>query len=161
MSPKEVGIGELLRHLSDLFDRDAERIYASMKLGVDYRARYTPVIRAFGDGPMSIGELQKIVRVTQGAISQTVKLMKEAGLLEAADSTDQRVSRVDLTKLGRSVKATLTAEWEMHIDVINDLEREIDVPLREALAEMISALERKSYFERIEEKTKTEGCGIR
>ena len=152
MSQKEVGIGELLRHLSDLFDKDAEKIYAGMDLGLPYRARYTPVIRAFGAEPMSISELQAKIRVTQGAISQTVKLMKIAGLLEAVDSVDQRKSKVDLTEFGRSVKQKLSDEWELHIRVIRELEQEVGMDLRDVLSQTISALERRSYCDRIVEK---------
>lgn len=149
---KEVGIGELLRHLSDLFDKDAERIYAGMDLGVHYRARYTPIIRAFDGEPLSIGDLQDRIRVTQGATSQTVKLMKEAGLLVPVKASDQRVSRVDLTPLGREIKARLTAEWELHIGVISELEAAIGTPLRAALGETINSLESTSYLDRIEKK---------
>ena len=83
-----VGVGELLRHLSDLFDRDAERVYAGMGIGIDYRARYTPIMRALESGPHSITELQQRVRITQGAISQTVKLMEVDGLLRTHGATE-------------------------------------------------------------------------
>ena len=144
-----VGIGELLRHLSDLFDRDAERVYAEMETGLDYRARYTPVLRGFGDGPLSITELQQKLRVTQGAVSQTVKLMEADGLLQRVASEDHRMRRVALTEKGAALRDRLTEEWELHLRVIAGLEAEIGTPLRRHLALAIGALERESYYSRI------------
>lgn len=146
----EVGIGELLRHLSDLFDRDAERIYARLGTGLDYRARYSPILRAFAGGPLSITELQKKIRITQGAVSQTVKLMEADGLLRRVASDDQRQRKVALTKTGAALKRRLAAEWDLHLAAIAALEAEIGVPLRASLSEAITALERESYLLRIE-----------
>ena len=145
------GIGELLRHLSDLFDRDAERVYAGMGIGPGYRARYTPIIRCFAAAPLSITELQQRVRITQGAVSQTVKLMEADGLLRRVESDDHRMRRVALTETGEALKRRLGAEWELHLVAIAELENEIGVLLREHLVQAITALERESYYRRIEQ----------
>ena len=144
------GIGELLRHLSDLFDRDAERVYAGMGVGGNYRARYTPIIRAIEDGQLSITELQKRVRITQGAVSQTVKLMEGDGLLRRVEADDHRMRKVALTEKGRKLRRCLLSEWEIHLVAIAELEAEIGVPLRNDLTRAIDALERQSYYRRIE-----------
>lgn len=144
------GIGELLRHLSDLFDRDAERIYKDIGVGPGYRARYTPIIRCFEEQPLSITELQQRIRITQGAVSQTVKLMEADGLLRRVESEDQRMRRIALSRKGATLKRRLTAEWDLHIAAIAALEKEIGVPLRDHLVQAIAALERESYYRRIE-----------
>ena len=145
-----IGFGELLRHLTDLLDRDAERIYASLETGLDYRARYTPILRARWNGPLSITELQQRVRITQGAISQTVKLMESDGLLRRVDSEDRRERKVALTEKGEALRQRLLKEWEIHIDAIAELETEIGVPLRGNLLQAIAGLERESFENRIE-----------
>lgn len=146
------GIGELLRHLSDLFDQDAERIYDQMALNAPYRARYTPLLRSMGSKALSVTEIQQDVRITQGAVSQTLKLMEADGLISRVSAPDQRMRKVRLSDKGLALKKQLTAEWELHIDVIGELEQEIGLPLREQLETAIGALETESYFDRIQRR---------
>ena len=61
-----IGLGELLRHLTDLLDSDAERANARMGVGPYFRARYTPIVRAFRGEPLSITELQERVASPRG-----------------------------------------------------------------------------------------------
>lgn len=145
-----IGLGELLRHLTDLLDSDAERANARMGVAPTFRARYTPIMRALADEPLSITELQQRVRITQGAVSQTVKLMESEGLLCRLESSDRRSRKVSLTEKGREVLNRLREEWEIRLAAIADLEAEIDVPLRRILAQAISRLELESYDRRIE-----------
>ena len=150
MDAPSIGLGELLRHLTDLLDSDADRANARMGVGPYFRARYTPIIRAMGDGPVSITELQKRIRITQGAISQTVKLMLADGLLRRVESDDRRTHKVALTKKGEMARHRLLEEWEIRLAAIAELEAEIEVPLRSNLEQAISSLERVSYDCRIE-----------
>ena len=145
-----IGLGELLRHLTDLLDSDAERANARMGVGPYFRARYTPIVRAFRGEPLSISELQEKVRITQGAISQTVKLMEAEGLLRRVGSPDRRERKVALTRKGQRLKERLSREWEIRLAAIADLETALGVPLRRHLAQAITSLERESYDHRIE-----------
>ena len=145
-----IGLGELLRHLTDLLDSDAERANARMGVERSFRARYTPIMRALAGEPLSITDLQQRVRITQGAISQTVKLMEDEGLLRRVVSADRRSRKVSLTEKGQEVRSRLQEEWEIRLAAIAELEAEIDVPLRHSLAQAISALEQESYDQRIE-----------
>lgn len=144
------GLGELLRHLTDLLDRDAERANARMGVETTFRARYTPIVRAMTGEPLSITELQRRVRITQGAISQTVKLMEAEGLLRRVESADRRTRKVALTRKGEEVRDRLLEDWTIRIAAIGELEGEIGVPLRRHLALAIAGLERESYGRRIE-----------
>lgn len=157
-----IGLGELLRHLTELLDRDAERAYATLVNGVDYRARYTPIMRAFRGRPLSITELQQRIRITQGAISQTVKLMVADGLLYRIDSEDRRMRKVALTGKGEALRQSLSKEWDIHLDAIAELEAEIGVSLRRNLVQAIAGLEREGFEQRIEKARKrlAEGSGI-
>ena len=69
------GLGTLMRHVLELLDADAARVYAD--LGVpDYRPRYSPVVRALTElGPLSIRDLAGAVGVTHSAASQTAAQM--------------------------------------------------------------------------------------
>jgi len=145
-----VGLGELLRHFTDLLDSDADRANERMGVGPYFRARYTPILRALGPNPLSITELQQRIRMTQGAISQTVKLMEADGLLRRVDSEDRRSRKVVLTEKGESVLRRLSEEWNIRLTVIAELEDEIGVPLRSHLAQAIASLEQESYDARIE-----------
>ena len=142
-----VGLGEVLRHLTDLLDRGSENAYALR--GVTHRARYTPVMRALGEGPLSITLLQQRLRVTQGAVSQTVKLMEEEGLLRRVASADRRTRKVALTKKGGAQRQRLLEEWQLRLDAIAELESEIGAPLRETLLRAIAGLEREGFEQRI------------
>lgn len=145
-----IGIGELLRHLLDLFDRDAERIYARLDLGLDYRARYTPILRALEGGAVSITALQQRIRITQGAVSQTVKLMEAEGLLRRVESEDRRARKVALTEKGAALRRRLLEEWNLHLAAIAELEAEVGLPLRDHLIRAIAGLERESFERRVE-----------
>ena len=68
------GLGELLRHLTELVDRGAEANYR--RQGLAYRPRYTPIMRALARGEHSVRELTERLAITQGAVSQSVKRME-------------------------------------------------------------------------------------
>lgn len=145
-----IGLGELLRHLSDLLDRDAERIYARLVTGLEYRARYTPIMRALAHGPLSVTELQRKIRISQGAVSQTAKLMQADGLLHRTDAADRRMRKLALTNKGEALRQRLAREWALHLDAIADLEAETGAALRSDLISTIAALERIGFEQRIE-----------
>jgi len=72
-----------MRHLLELLDGDVEKIYRAATL--DYRPRFTPVMRALRDhGALSIKEIAAYARVTHSAASQTVTAMKRKRLLSIA-----------------------------------------------------------------------------
>ncbi len=142
-----IGLGELLRYLTDLLDRGSESAYAAC--GMTHRARYTPVMRALGEGPLTITLLQQRLRVTQGAVSQTVKLMEGEGLLRRVASADRRTRIVALTKKGEAQRQHLLEEWCLRLDAIAELEREIEAPLRDTLLRAIAGLEKEGFEDRI------------
>jgi len=145
-----IGLGELLRHLSDLLDRDAEKIYARLETGLEYRARYTPIMRALAHGPLTVTELQRKIRISQGAVSQTAKLMQADGLLRRTEVTDRRMRKLVLTQRGEALRQRLSREWTLHLDAIADLEVETGAALRTDLISTIAALERIGFAQRIE-----------
>jgi len=145
----EPGLGELLRHLTELVDRGAEEIYDSRALV--YRARFTPVMRVLRGGACTIGDITSRVQITQGAVSQTVRLMEEDGLVRKRSGTDGRQTAVSLTRKGTKLLSVLETHWQITFRAIDALESDLGIPLRVVLSNAITALERKSFSERLRE----------
>jgi DNA-binding MarR family transcriptional regulator len=141
------GLGELLRHLTELVDGGSQRHYRAV--GVRYRPRYTPVMRALGEGPLTVGQLQARMCVTQGAVSQTVKLLEAEQLVQRVPTDDGRSAVVVLTDRGRALRRELVAQWTLRLQVIEQLEAEIGTPLRQVLADAINALEAEGFDARL------------
>jgi DNA-binding MarR family transcriptional regulator len=151
--PGGAGLGTLLRHLTDLLDRGSEAHYRTKDIIT--RARYTPILRALGDGPLTVTELQSCAGVTQGAISQVVNLMEADGLVTRKLGTDRRSRFIELTARGRRLREQLGVHWRARFAAIEALEAEIGMPLRAVLAQTIEALQREGFATRIERAFET------
>ncbi|MBD1588667.1 MarR family winged helix-turn-helix transcriptional regulator [Pseudomonas typographi] len=141
------GLGELLRFVSEKVERGADVHYGHM--GLRYRARYTPVLRAIQSGADTVTAITASAHLTQGAISQTVSAMEADGLIRRVRLVDGRKSRIELTPHGLQLVETLTSHWAATFAVIEELEAEIGHPLRSVLVETASALERLDFSERL------------
>ena len=145
----EPGLGELLRHLGDLVDGGAQSVYRGR--GLSYRPRYTPIMRCLGRGHSTVTEITSRIRITQGAVSQTIKLMESDGLVRRRASNDARSSELLLTKKGRRLLEELEQHWARTFQVIEELEAEIGHPLRGVLVDTIDALTVRGFAERLDE----------
>ena len=143
------GLGELLRHLGELVDTGAAARYR--QIGLDWRPRYTPVLRAMLAGATTVTEVTQHSRLTQGAVSQTVALMIADGLLTREGVDDGRKSALHLTVRGADLVAALEAHWQHTFTAIATLEADCGHPLRQALVAAIDALHRKGFAERLAE----------
>jgi DNA-binding MarR family transcriptional regulator len=143
----EPGLGELLRHLTDLVDSGAQAAYRGR--GVAYRPRYTPVMRVLADGARPVGEIVAQLSITQGAVSQTLKRMEEDGLVVRQAGRDARKTIVTLTKSGRRLLTALERHWQATFRAVEGLEKEVGAPIRSVLATTIAALTKVGFDERI------------
>ena len=143
----EPGLGELLRHLSELVDQGAEQRYRELSLS--YRPRFTPVLRAIAAGAETVSDITALTHLTQGAVSQSVALLVADGLLNRQAMDDARRSGLRLTAKGRALLKKLQPHWTITFAAIQRLEDEIGFPLREALAAAADALERAGFAERL------------
>ncbi len=141
------GLGELLRHVGELVELGAAAHYREM--GLDYRTRYTPVLRALRGGAGTITEITGRTRLTQGAVSQTVGLLEADGLVERHPLADGRKSGIGLTPAGRKLVGKLERHWSATFAAIAALEEEIGHPLRQILVDTAEALERRGFSERL------------
>ncbi|MDK1374840.1 MULTISPECIES: MarR family transcriptional regulator [unclassified Sinorhizobium] len=148
MSEKQMpGLGELLRYVGELVDQGAEEEYRAMRLS--YRARYTPVMRALSAGAETVTEITSLSSLTQGAISQSVRLMEADGLVARHRLEDGRKNGVHLTARGRELLKRLEPHWATTFAAIGALEKEIGHPLLEVLAKTARALERQGFGARL------------
>jgi len=152
------GLGELLRHLTELVDRGAAVAYGAKAL--EYRLRYTPVMRALADGRCSISDITTQLAITQGAVSQTIKLMILDGLVTRTPGSDARRSIVSLTDKGSELLRVLCPHWQATFDAVQGLEDEIGIPLRSHLSNAISVLDRLGFAERIDICEQHEKSGL-
>ncbi len=144
-------LGTQLRHLIELLDGAVEAAYA--QAGLDYRPRYTPVLRALlNREPLTLGEIAAVAGLTQPAATQTVALMVKEGLLRARSGReDARQKLVSLTPMARELLPQLERCWQATAAAASSLESELPHSLTQMLAQAIEALDRKSFGQRITE----------
>ena len=143
------GLGELLRYTGELVDKGAEEHYRALSL--NYRPRYTPVLRAISAGSVTVQDITAATHLTQGAISQSVALMEQEGILVREQQSDGRKFALRLTPAGVALVAQLEARWEAIFSAIGQLEKEVGLPLMAGLEALASALEQRGFAERIEQ----------
>lgn len=142
------GLGQSLRQLLELSDLDMDSWY--QQLPFPYRARYTPILSLLAQGPQIVGQLSEALSITQGAVSQTIRLMAGDGLIEKKQGQDGRQSVIALSPLGEQALQILQPHWEAIFQALEQLEKEIAVPLREHLHLAAQALQANSFSRRVE-----------
>nr|WP_315258854.1 MarR family transcriptional regulator [uncultured Duganella sp.] len=143
------GLGTQLRHLIDLLDGAVAASYE--EAGIDYRPRYTPVMRALEGGqPHTISQIAEAAGITQPAATQTVALMLKEGLLQASPGErDARQKVIRLSARGEALLPSLRACWQATRAAADSLDADLPQPLSETLAATIAALQIKPFGERI------------
>ena len=148
------GLGTLLRHLIELLDGDVEQAYRD--LGLPYRPRFTPVVRALMESePRSIRDIADHSGLTHSAVSQTVAEMSRAGLVSLVrDKADGRARLARLTERCRGMLPRLKRQWDATNSAAEGLDQELSGSLREVVTEAIAALEQDPFRKRIEKRMK-------
>ena len=143
------GLGTQLRHLIELLDGAVAAAYDEE--GIDYRPRYTPVMRALANGAArSVGEIAAAAGITQPAATQTVALMLKQDLVTTAPSpTDARQKIVRLSLRGQALLPRLQRCWNATGAAAASLDADLPHPLSSTLAQAIAALEQRSFGARI------------
>lgn len=142
------GLGTQLRHLIELLDGAVEQAYVDA--GLDYRPRYTPVMRVLAEqDSATIGALAALGGLTQPAATQTVALMVKKGLLTIASGEDGRQRMVSLSAGGQALLPRLQVCWQATKSAANSLDAELAFPLSTCLEQAIAVLELRSFGARI------------
>ncbi|MER7894670.1 MarR family transcriptional regulator [Streptomyces sp. NPDC096046] len=148
--PDPVAVGTLLRHVLDLLDGEVAAFYEEQGLP-EYRPRFSPVVRALvAEGPLSVRALAAAVGVTHSAASQTAAQMARAGLVtHTPDPLDARRRLVGLTPKARALLPLIEAEWEATKAAMAELDAELSMPLGKLLTEVVQAVGRRPFGERV------------
>jgi len=138
-----------LKLLLNAMDDDIARLYDERGVsGVRPRFSMT-LIRLRHLGPLTIRELAAEVEVTHSAMSQTITAMRREGLVESSPGTDARTRTVALTAKGAELVPFLEAEWRATEAAYASLEAELPYALTQVVRDMASALDRRSFHDRI------------
>lgn len=140
--------GVLLRRLIDHLDGAVEGAYAAA--GLDYRPRFTPIVRALLDGgPASMRGLSAQTGVTHSAVSQTVAQMAKRGWVSLESGRDGRERIVTLTPFARQRLPELERCWAATEAASRSLDAEIGQPLSDVLIRALDALDRQPLADRL------------
>ena len=144
-----LALGTRLRALSGRLTDEATQIYALY--GVDVDPRWFPVLYVLGQGERrTVTELARIVGQSHPAVSQVVKAMTSAGLIESvASESDGRVRELGLSPEGRRRLALMQGQLEDVAGAVDALLAQSDDNLWRALADVEASLMRKSLYRRV------------
>lgn len=141
-------LGTELRRLIELLDGDVEKHYEA--LGMRFRPRFTPVVRALEAlGPSSIRSIALHSGLSHSAASQTVAQMVKDDLLRLKEGKDGRERIAEPTVQLTEMLPALHRQWQAVARAAYKLDQEVSASLLGIATETISALERKSFRERI------------
>ena len=141
-------LGTALRHLLELLDGDVQAVYREE--GLDYRPRYTPLMRALAQSrPLAIKALAAAAGISHSAASQTIAKMRAAGLVVDAQAEDGRERTVKLSRRGSALLPRLRERWAATNTAAEQLDHELSQRLSACVEEAIAALEAKPFKERI------------
>lgn len=148
--PTNATLGTLLRHLIETLDDSVQAAYADLAL--NYRPRYTPVLRVLRElGSASLRTISQRAGITHSAVSQTVAQMSRDGLIQVQVGDDARERIVALSPAAMAMLPALETQWAITNAAAQALDNELSMPLSQLLREAIDALERRPFKARISE----------
>lgn len=138
-----------LKLLLDGMDADIASLYPAQGASAVSTRFSIVLVRLKYRGPLTIRDLAAQVGVTHSAMSQTVAAMKKHGLIESSPGMDARTRLVQLTDAGLALVPFLEAEWRATEAAWAELEKEIPYALAQVVDDLNSALERRSFRDRL------------
>lgn len=153
MIPEELlkrSFGTVLRQLVYEMDADVETLYAD--LGLPFRSRYTPVIKALDvAGSLTIKDLAREVGLSHSALSQTISQMGKDGLVSSVQGADGRERLISLTPAARALMPQVIECWAAFNQVRDDIAAEVGVDLQAACEATLDALGERNLQQRARE----------
>jgi DNA-binding MarR family transcriptional regulator len=136
--------GTALRRLIDQLDGAVEQAYRDD--GLDFRPRYTPIVRALvADGPQTIRALAATLGVSHSAVSQTIAQMAARGLVAVKPGRDARQRIVALSDAGAALLPRLRRHWAATTTATAALDGVTDGALIAAINRANAALEMRPF----------------
>ena len=146
--PAQPGLGTQLRRLVNHLDSAVEEAYR--RAGLDYRARYTPIVRMLIEqGSCTLREISQSIGISHSAVSQTVSQMASRQLVDVCSATDGRERLVSLSPQARALLPDLERCWRATARAAASIDAELSFPLSTLLNEALQALERRSFSTRL------------
>ncbi|MDQ8755907.1 helix-turn-helix domain-containing protein [Sphingosinicella sp. LHD-64] len=141
-------MGTLLRRLIEHLDGAVEASYTGD--GLDYRPRYTPIVRALvRDGPATIRDLAARTGVSHSAASQTVAQMAEHALVTLVPGADARERIVAAAPALEAMLPQLERRWAATEAAARSIDTDLGLPLADVVAQALDALECQPFADRI------------
>ncbi|APR86378.1 Transcriptional regulator, MarR family protein [Minicystis rosea] len=121
---------------------DAEVIEALKRAGFDsLRQSHGFVVQHLVEGPRTVGEIARLLGITQQAVSKSVRELADTGYVEGVESEDGRVRRVQLSARGKaSVAASRAARRKIEQRLARVCGDEALADARKVLAKALEAL---------------------
>lgn len=140
--------GTLLRRLIEHLDGAVEQAYVD--IGLDYRPRYTPIVRALlNAGPSTLRALSMQTGVSHSAVSQTLTQMAARRWVSLTPGKDARERLVTLTPFALERLPQLERAWAATEAASRSLDQDIGQPLADVLIRTLEALECRSFSVRL------------
>lgn len=140
--------GVLLRRLIDHLDSAVEQAYVDARL--DYRPRFTPIVRALlNGGPATLRALSAQTGVTHSAVSQTLSQMAARGWVSLEPGKDARERIVTLTPFALERLPVLEQCWAATEAASRSLDDDLGQSLSDVLIRALDALERRPLSDRL------------
>jgi len=129
------GLDFLLANICHLHHLRAHQLFESIGL---YRGQ-PPVLRTLWEQEgLTQRELADQVKITPATMTKMLQRMEKSGFIQRkADQSDQRITRVYLTEMGKAVKADVEGLWQtMEADTFANISPEDQHVLREYLTQI-------------------------
>lgn len=144
-------LGTLVRRLIDKLDSAVEESYRDC--GLDYRPRYTPIVRALREiGPCALPRLAGHMGLSQAIVGQTVAEMAARGLITPVRQDQEAgVKLISLSPKMIEMMPKVERCWDATTLASATLDEELGQSLPDLLARAIALLEHRSLSVRIVE----------
>ncbi|MGN6223803.1 MarR family winged helix-turn-helix transcriptional regulator [Pseudoxanthomonas sp.] len=148
MTTPHATLGTLLRTLIDQLDSAVAEAYSAS--GLDYKPRFTPIIRALSQhGPARIKDIADGMGVSHSAVSQTISALVRARWVKLQPGEDSRERIAHLTPYAKARLPLLEQHWANTAKAAASLNRDIGLSLEEVLRSALKALQEQSFEDRI------------
>ncbi|MBA0226012.1 MarR family transcriptional regulator [Stenotrophomonas maltophilia] len=150
MDLQHATLGTLLRALLEQLDPAVEQAYRDLQL--DYRPRYTPVLRTLmAQGPCRIKDLASACGLSHSALSQTVAAMVRDGWLHASSGDDGRERILQLSPRAQRAMPALQGQWQATAVAARSLDADVGQPLEQVLRDALAALAQRPFAQRLQD----------
>lgn len=138
-----------MRLLTASLDDAVEEIYKVR--GLSFRPRYFPYFKMLMEcESVSIGEFVSALGFTQPATTQTLQVMREAGLVERVQTGDRRVCRYRLTQETKAIVPRLEEVWAAVAAAAERLDQALPAPLGSTVDAALGHLSSHPFRQMIE-----------